>query len=94
MAAMSVVDDMVESEASVAAREVGASLSVALVPLRLTVALYDVDGGVDSGAGGRQGFDGGVDGNAGSQGVNGGVDGGVGSPCGAVIDAKKINSDC
>ena len=34
MAAMSVVDDMVESEASVVAREVGASLSVALVPLQ------------------------------------------------------------
>ena len=89
MAAMSVVDDMVESEASVAAREVGASLSVALVPLRSTVASYDVDGGVDGGAGGQRGFDGGVDGNAGGQGGDGGVDGGVGGPRGAVIAAKK-----
>ena len=88
------VDDMVESEASVVAWEVGASLSVAFVPLRSTVASYDVDGCVDIGTGGRRGFDGGIDGNAGGQGVDGGVDGGVGGPRWAVIAAKKINSDC
>ena len=85
---------MVESEASVAAREVGALLSVAVVPLRLTVASYDVNGGVDGGAGGQRGFDGGVNGNAGGQGVDGGVDGGVGGPRGAVIAAKRLNYDC
>ena len=73
-----------------AAREVGTLLSVASVPLRSTVASYDVNGGVDGGAGDRQGFDGGVDGNAGGQGVDGGVDGGAGGPRWAVIAAKRL----